>query len=121
MVSVNVSPGASQKEIVGDAFKAIARYNVSFLDVYSASARVITWHTRFFRTPPTIILRVRERGADEKVASVGAAVRQLVEDYGVHVIVDSSDSSLDKMALTTGRQRVLQVCRPDCTVFLGPE
>ncbi len=109
VVRVNVAPGAPQKEIVGDAFTAITRYNVSFLNIYTGSMRVIRWHKLFFGTPPTVVLRIRERSQGEKPASVGAAVRQLVEDYGAHVIVDSSDSSLEHMALKTIRQRVVQV------------
>ena len=85
---------------------------MGFLDVYSGAMRVIKWHKRWFWVPPTIVLRVRERSPEDKAASVGGAVRQLV-DYGLHVIVDSSDSPLEKMALTTLRQEVVLVrgCR----------
>lgn len=71
--------------------------------------RVIKWHKRWFGVPPTVVLRVRERAPDKAAADVGGAIRQLVEDYGVHVIVDSSDSSLETMALKTLRQAVVQV------------
>ncbi len=108
---VEVASEASQKEIVGDTLKAITRFQFTFMDpAISGSTRVVYWHKKFFRVPPTVILHVGERTPGEKPAPLGSTVRQLVGTHKLRVIVDSSDSSLDQMALTTERQRVLQVC-----------
>jgi hypothetical protein len=108
VVRVEVDPGASPKEIVNDTLMAITQFQFSFMS--PKAPRVIAWHTRLFRMPPTVILHVGERTSDEKPASMGSTVRQLVDKYKLNVIVDSSNSSLDKMALDTERQRVLLVC-----------
>jgi hypothetical protein len=115
-----VAPGASQENIVSNTLKAITRFQFTFMDPSVAGVtRVINWHTRCFLTPPTVILRVRERAPGDKPASVGGAVRELVDDYRIHIIVDSSDSSLDQMALATKREDVIQV-RPVQTVPTPP-
>jgi hypothetical protein len=105
---VDVAPAATHTEIVLDVLRAVTRYNVNFLDVYSGAARVIRWHLRLFRVKPTVVLRVRERAADDKHASVGSAVRVLVE-HGLRVVIDSSDNSLQSLAAFSLRQRPVHV------------
>jgi hypothetical protein len=81
IVSVKVSAGASDKEIVADTLTTITRSSTfTFGNVGSSALRVITWHNRIFGVPPTVVLRVRERRVGQEPASVGAAVRTLVEE-----------------------------------------
>jgi hypothetical protein len=115
VLRVNVSPATKFREIIDNSLRAVTGYsNYSFLNNFTGATRVIKWHKRIFSVPPTIVLRVRERSPDEKAASVGGAVRMLIEDYKLHlhVVIDSSDSSLESMALTTLRQRLVQVRQP---------
>ena len=113
VLRVNVSPAALHDKIVDDSLRAVTGYsNYSFLNNFTGATRVIKWHKRIFSVPPTIILRVHERSPDDKAAEVGGAVRMLIEDYKLHVVIDSSDSSLESMAITTLRQRLVQVRQP---------
>ena len=110
---VRVAVGASEQEIVTDTLKAVTRFQFSFMDPFiSGSTRVVNWHRRFFRVPPTVILHVGERTPGKEPAPMGFTVRTLVDTHKLHVIVDSSDSSLDQMALKTKFEDVLQV-RPE--------
>ncbi len=58
---------------------------------------MIRWHTNIFRTPLTVVLRVRKRRVNKDHADVGSAVRVLVE-HGLRVVIDSSDDSLPSLA-----------------------
>ncbi len=102
---VDVAPAATHDDIVIDVMKKVTRYNSSLLDVHSGAARVIRWHTAIFRTPPTVVLRVHERPINNKHASVGSAVRVLVE-HGLRVVIDSSDDSLPSPGATSLQQLV---------------
>lgn len=56
-----------------------------------------------------MVLRVDEVSAGVEHPSMGAAVRNLLKRR-LRVVVDSSDSCLDKMALLTLREKVSEVC-----------
>jgi hypothetical protein len=110
VVRVRVVVGASEDKIVNKTLKAITRFQFTFVDPFiSGSTRVVYWHRKFFGVPPTVILHVGERTPGKEPAPMGSTVRTLVDDHKLRVIVDSSDSSLDLMALKTKRQDVLQV------------
>jgi hypothetical protein len=109
-VRVDVGPGASRDKILNDTLKAVTRFQFTFVEPFiSGSTRVVYWHKKFFGMPPTVILHVGERTRGKEPAPMGNIVRSLVDTHKLQVIVDSSDSSLDDMALTTKRQDVLQV------------
>ena len=62
-----------------------------------------------FKLPPIVVIRVPERQAGEPYAQVTAAVRSLVDDFGLRVIVDGSPNSIPPELLTTRRQTVMVV------------
>jgi hypothetical protein len=62
-----------------------------------------------FKLPPIVVIRVPERQADEPYAQVTAAVRSLVDDFGLRVIVDGSPNSIPPELLTTTRETVIVV------------
>lgn len=105
---VEVSGGASHKEILVDTLKHVAGYYINFLDPCSAAMRVIKCHMTIFGQPPTVVLRVRERDTNENHAKLGSAARALAET-GLRVVIDSSDNSLQAVATTQKRQKAIHV------------
>lgn len=108
VVSVDVHPGAKAAEIEKDAYKAIARYKVDFLDPTASAERVIFYHRLIFGQAPIVVLCVGEVPAGQKHASVGNAVRNMAK-RGLRVVIDSSDSSLEEMAVMTIREKVIEI------------
>ena len=58
---------------------------------------------------PIVVIRVPERQIGEKYAQVTSAVRALVDDYGLRVIVDGSPNSIPPELLATKRETVIAV------------
>ena len=109
VVSVRVAAGASEKEILADAFKAITRSNISFLDHSGGARRVLWWHHFFFRQPATVVLRAAERSPEEPFAALHGAARALTHDFGARVLIDASNNSLPDAASATKREDILVV------------
>jgi hypothetical protein len=109
VVSVNVAPGTPHDKIKSDAFKAITRSNISFLDHTASARRVLWWHHFFFRQPATVVLRAAERSSDEPFAALHGAARSLTHDFGVRVLIDASNNSLPDAATATKREDILDV------------
>lgn len=81
----------------------------SFLDLHSNARRVIKCHQLLFRNPPIVVISVPERGPREEYAMVSAAVRGLVDEFKLKVIVDGSPNSIPPDTLSTERQVLLSV------------
>ena len=109
VVSVRVAAGASEKEILADAFKAITRSNISFLDHSGGAWRVLWWHHFFFRQPATVVLRAAERSPDEPFAALHGAARALTHDFGARVLIDASNNSLPDAATATKREKMVEL------------
>jgi hypothetical protein len=109
IVSVRVAAGASEKEILADAFKAITRSSTSFMDHSASARRVLWWHHFIFRQPATVVLRAAERKPTQQFADLDSSARALTHDYGARVLIDASNSSLPDAATATKREDVLEV------------
>ena len=109
VVSVYVAPGTPHDKIKSDAFKAITRSNISFLDHTASARRVLWWHHFFFRQPATVVLRAAERSSDEPFAALHGAARALTHDCGARVLIDASNNSLPDAATATKRVDILEV------------
>ena len=101
--------GASEKEILAGAFKAVTRSNTSFLDHSASARRVLWWHHVFFRQPVTVVLRAAERKPTQQFADLDSSARVLTYDYGARVLIDASNNSLPDAATATKREDVLEV------------
>jgi len=106
---VRVAAGASEKEILANAFKAITRSNISFLDHSASARRVLWWHHFFFRQPATVVLRAAEREPTQQFADLGSSARALTHDYGARVLIDASNNSLPDAAFATKREKMLEL------------
>jgi hypothetical protein len=109
VVSVYVAPGTPHDKIKSDAFEAITRSNISFLDHTASAKRVLWWHHFFFRQPATVVLRAAERSSDEPFAALHSAARTLTHDYGARVLIDASNNSLPEAASATKREKLLEL------------
>jgi hypothetical protein len=109
VVSVRVAAGTGERVILEDAFKAITRSNMSFLDHSGGARRVLWWHHCFFRQPATVVLQAAERKPTQQFADLDSAARALTNDYGARVLIDSSNNSLPDSATATKREDALEV------------
>lgn len=109
VVSVRVAAGAAEKEILADAFKAIARSSMSFLDHSGSARRILWWHHLFFRVPATVVLRAAERKPSQTFADLDSAARSLTHDFGARVLIDASTNSLPEAATATKREKLLEL------------
>jgi hypothetical protein len=109
VVHVDVPPGTPGKEILADAFAALTRCSLRFVDLGSSARRVLWWHALLFRTPATVVLHAGERKPAQAFADVDNAARVLADTYGVRVIIDASDNSLPPAARATLREKVLDL------------
>ena len=109
VVVVNVEPGATQKEIMNDAFVAITRSDYNLLQHRHGAFRVLWWHNVLFRTPATVVLRAAERKPSETFAALDSAARALTQEYGAHVVIDASNNSMPEAAVATKREKVLEI------------
>ena len=109
IVSVRVAAGASEKEILADAFRAITRSSTSFLDHSASARRVLWWHHFLFRQPVTVVLRGAERKPTQQFADLDSSARALTHDFGARVLIDASNNSLPDAATATKREDILEV------------
>ena len=109
VVYVRVAAGTSEKEILKDAFSAITRSKISFLDYSDSARRVLWWHQFFFRQPATVLLQAAERNSDGPFAAIHSTARALTQNYGARVIIDASNNSLPNEATATKRENLLEV------------
>jgi hypothetical protein len=109
VVTVRVAAGTGEKEIMADAFKAITRSNISFLDHSASAWRVLWWHHFFFRQPATVVLQAAERKSTQQFADLDSSARALTHSYGARVLIDASNNSLPDAATATKREDVLEV------------
>ena len=73
--------------------------------------RVLWWYSIFFfkLPPPIVLISLSERQSGYQYADVTSAVRSLVDDYRLRVIVDGSPNSIPPELLATNRQRVINL------------
>jgi hypothetical protein len=71
---------------------------------------VIFWHRVFtLGRSPIVVINATERKVGQDYAGLTGAVRTLVDDYKLRVVVDGSPNSLDETLLRTKRQRVFEI------------
>ena len=75
----------------------------------SANVRRVLWFYSFLGRFPIVVIRVPERQKDQPYADVTAAVRGLLDDFGLRVIVDESPNSIPPEIKTTKRQLNIHV------------
>lgn len=109
VVSVKVPPGTLEKDIVTSVLAEITRVNVfaRYVNMDRSARRVLWFYKLSMLPPPIAVLCASERTENKQFAEITGAVRTLAGDYGLRVVIDSSDNSLPSDALSSIRQRTL--------------
>ena len=80
---------------------------MNLYDLSKNAHRVLWWYSIFFFKPPILVISVPERQSGHQYADVTSAVRSLVDEYHLRIIVDGSPNSIPPELLTTNRERVI--------------
>lgn len=105
VVTSQVPPGETQKDIVRSVMVEIAGIRPRFLEPRPSALRVLWWYSLLL-PPPIVVLRIGERSAGAPYAQAAGAVRELA-GYGLRPIIDSLPNSLEPEALSTLRESVM--------------
>jgi hypothetical protein len=109
VVFLRVPAGASEREILTDAFLAITRSSIRSMDHSSGARRVLWWHHFLFLQRVTVVLRAAERGPGQPAAALHGAARALSQDFGARVLIDACNNSLPEHASATKREKLLEL------------
>jgi hypothetical protein len=110
VITVKVPAKQDEDTIVKNTLKLLTEPPFKFMDPLKTAPRVIFWH-RFFTLgrSPVVVLTVSERELGQEYDGLIGAVRTLVEDYKLRVVVDGSPNSLDETLLRTKRQSAIDI------------
>lgn len=110
VINVTIQPGLTSDDIVELVLKELANVRMIFSAKNSAH-RVIFWYRLMFlyQRSPMDVLRVADRSTGDKKASLVGAVRTLVEEFNVKVVVEGSRDSLDDSLLRSDRGLVVDL------------
>jgi hypothetical protein len=110
IINVKVQPGKSGDDIIRASLQSLVNMPFDFIPPHDSARRVVFWYQLFsFGNAPTIIINASERKIGQESASLTGAVRTLVDDYKLRVIIDGSPNSLDESLLNTKRASVLDI------------
>jgi hypothetical protein len=110
VIRVSVSPKDDERTIIRNTLLELTGIKFDFVPPYASAKRLIFWY-RFFtlKRSPIVVINATERTAGKDFASITGAVRILVEDYRLRVVVDVSPNSLDESLLWTTRHIVFNI------------
>jgi hypothetical protein len=110
IINVKASPGDKDKDIIRASLQSLVNMPFDFIPPHDSARRVVFWYQVFsFGNTPTIIINATERKIGQESASLTGAVRTLVDDYKLRVIIDGSPNSLDESLLNTKRASVIDI------------
>jgi hypothetical protein len=110
IINVKVEPGKSGDDIIRASLQSLVNLPFDFIPPHHSARRVIFWYQTFsFGNTPTIIINATERKIGQESASLTGAVRTLVDDYKLRVVIDGSPNSLDESLLNTERADVIDI------------
>jgi uncharacterized protein YunC (DUF1805 family) len=110
VIHVKVQPGKTGDDIIKASLQSLVNLSFEFIPPHHSARRVIFWYHLFsFGNTPTIIINATERKIGQETASLTGAVRTLVDDYKLRVIIDGSPNSLDESLFYTERALILDI------------
>lgn len=108
VINLSVSPGTKHDDIVKNALQKLT--GTLGIRPFGSAKRVVFWHRLFTSgRSPIIILNPNEKKASETYAGLTSAVKTLVEDYNLRVVVNGTLNSFDKSLIRTNREIVLKI------------
>jgi hypothetical protein len=110
VIKVKAQPSDSERTIIKNALQELANPPFKFMNPLKSAPRVIFWYRLFtLGHSPIVVINAAERKVGQDYAGLTGAVRTLVDDYKLRVVVDGSPNSLDETLLRTTRQRVFDI------------
>jgi hypothetical protein len=110
VIKVKAQPQHSEDIIIKNTLQRLTRIPFDFVPPFDSAIRVIFWHRLFtLGRSPIVVINAAERKVGQDYAGLTGAVRTLVDDFKLRVIVDGSPNSLDETLLRTTRQSVFDI------------
>jgi hypothetical protein len=110
VIKVKALPSDNERTIIKNALQRLTRIPFDFIPPFDSAKRVIFWYRLFtLGRSPIVVINAAERKVGQDYAGLTGAVRTLVDDYKLRVVVDGSPNSLDETLLRTKRQSVFDI------------
>ena len=110
VIKVKALPSDNAHTIIKNTLQSLTRIPFDLVYPFDSAKRVIFWHRVFtLGRSPKVVITAAERNVGDNYADLTAAVRTLVEEYKLRVIVVGSPNSLDETLFRTYRQRVFEI------------
>ena len=110
VIKVKAQPQHSEDTIIKNTLQELANPPFKFMNPLKSAPRVIFWYRLFtLGRSPMVVINAAERKVGQDYAGLTGAVRTLVDDYKLRVVVDGSPNSLDETLLRTKRQSVFDI------------
>jgi hypothetical protein len=110
VIKVKAQPRHSEDTIIKNTLQRLTRLQFDFIPPFDSAKRVIFWYRLFtLGRSPMVVINAAERKVGQDYAGLTGAVRTLVDDYKLRVVVDASPNSLDETLLRTERERVFDI------------
>ncbi len=110
VIKVKAQPQHSEDTIIKNTLQELANPPFKFMNPLKSARKVIFWYRLVtLGRSPIVVINAAERKVGQDYAGLTGAVRTLVDDYKLRVVVDGSPNSLDETLLRTTRQRVFDI------------
>ncbi|KAI3641174.1 hypothetical protein MIR68_000780 [Amoeboaphelidium protococcarum] len=110
VIRVKAQPQHSEDIIIKNALQELANPPFKFMNPLNSAPGVIFWYRIFtLGRSPIVVINATERKVGQEYACLTGAVRTLVEDYHLRVVVYGSPNSLDETLFRTKREDVIDI------------
>jgi hypothetical protein len=110
VIKVKALPSDNERTIIKNTLQRLTRIPFDFVPPSDSAKRVIFWYRLFtFGRSPIVVINAAERKVGQEYAGLTGAVRTLVDDYDLRVVVDGSPNSLDETLFLTEREYVIDI------------
>ena len=106
---MRASCGASLNDIITNVIKEIRkRTTYSIGDSVPSAIRAIAWYRFLFRRSPIVVIEASEWLPGRSPANLIGAARELIEEYGLRVLVDAQNN-FDDCIIDSSRERLIYI------------
>jgi hypothetical protein len=110
VIKVIAQPQHNEDTIIKNTLQRLTRIPFDFVPPFDSAKRVIFWYRLFtLGRSPVVVINAAERKVGQDYAGLTGAVRTLVDNYRLRVVVDGSPNSLDETLLRTTRQSIFDI------------
>ena len=110
VIFVAAYPKDNEYTIIKKTLQRLTRIHFDFIPPFHSARRVVFWYRLFtLGRAPIIVINATECRVGQEYAALTGAVRTLVDEYKLRVVVDSSPNSFDETLVRTIRQSVIDI------------